>query len=152
MGTTEAYTSFSKEKDFGTTSSLPDELLDALNKNKALKHVKRTVALHKACKMQSDPFYKSTKELLKLIPGIKIVELKSKCGHDGFDTLNGDSKQSALNLMNKAIEKKADYIVCTSPYCESHLLLCQREGSWRLADIEIGDVYQLLLSSLEGEV
>ena len=52
--------------------------------------------------------------------------------------------------MKEAGKKGAEYIVCTSPYCEAHLLLCQREGSWRLTDVEIGDVYQLLLASLEG--
>ena len=149
LGTPEAYASFSKEKEFGNISALPEELLRVASKNKDFKPIKKTVALHKACKMEKDPFYNSTKELLKLIPGIKVVELKDKCGHDGFDNLDANSKHNAVNLMKEAVKKGAEYIVCTSPYCEAHLLLCQREGSWRLTDIEVGDVYQLLLASLE---
>ena len=99
--------------------------------------------------MEKDPFYDATKKLLKLIPGISIVELEGKCGHNKFDSLDGNSKKSALNLFSEATKKGADTILCTSPYCESHLLLSQREGSWRSTDIEITDVYKLLLSSLE---
>ena len=54
--------------------------------------------------------------------------------------------------MKEAVGQGAEYIVCTSPYCESYLLLCQREGSWCSVDIKVGDVYQLILSSLTGDV
>jgi len=53
--------------------------------------------------------------------------------------------------MKEAVSKDVDMIVCTSPYCESHLLLSQRKGSWRSVDIEVTDVYKVLLSSLEGD-
>ena len=150
MATPEAYNSFSDDKNYHNISALPEELLKRAAKKKNLQPINRTIAVHKACKMQYDPFYKSTLEILRLIPGIKIVELKGKCGHESFDKLNGDLKQTALNLIKESKKKKADFIVCTSPYCLSHLLLCQREGSWRLSDIEIGDVYQLLLESYGG--
>ena len=152
IGTPEAFASFSKDKNYKNISSLPEELLRIATKKKGFSPIKRTVAIHHACSMEYDSFYNSTKELLKLIPGIKIVELKAKCNHNGFEKLDGNSKQSAINLMKKARDKKADYIVCTSPYCEAYLLLCQRQGSWRSVDIEIGDVYQLVLSSLEGDI
>jgi Fe-S oxidoreductase len=101
--------------------------------------------------MEKDPFYDSAKKLLGLIPGLKIVELKSKCGHNSFDKINGESKEFALKLMNEAANKGAKLVICTSPNCESHLLMCHREGSWRSVDIEISDVYRLLYSSLTGE-
>ena len=56
-----------------------------------------------------------------------------------------------IGLIASCVKKGADIIICTSPYCESHLLLCSREGSWRSSDIEISDVNKVLLSSLEGE-
>ena len=71
------------------------------------------------------------------------------CGHRGFDSLDAESKATAIHLIEKSVGRDADTIVCTSPYCESHLLMCQREGSWRSIDIEITDVYKLLLSSLD---
>jgi len=149
LGTPEAFVTFSKEKDFGTVSSLPGELLKKLKELKGFSPIKKTVAIHRACMMEKDPFYDATKKLLKLIPEISIVELDGKCGHNKFDSLDGNSKKSALNLFSEATKKGADTILCTSPYCESHLLLSQREGSWRSTDIEITDVYKLLLSSLE---
>ena len=153
IATPEAYLSFSKEKDFGNkVLSLPDKLLKLFSKKTNLKKLNIVVALHKACTLENDLFYSSTKKLLSLIPGLKIVELNEKCGQDGFENLNGDAKQKTLNFMNKAKKKNADFIVCTSPYCLSHFLLCNREGSWQFSDIQIIDAYQLLLSSYEGDI
>jgi len=149
LGTPESFFSFSNEKDFGKVVSLPDELLKAVKGSKDFSPTKKTVAIHRACLMEKDPFYESTVKLLKLIPGINVIEIDGKCGHKGFESLDADSKTFALNLMKKTVEKDADIILCTSPYCESHLLMCQREGSWRSVDVEITDVYKLLLSSLE---
>jgi len=149
IGTPEAFVTLSKEKDFKNVSSLPKELLIKLQKLKGFSQIKKTVAIHSSCLMENDPFIETTKKLLKLIPGISIIELKGKCGHKGFDSLDSKSKKYALNLFNEAVKKGADTIICTSPYCESHFLLCNREGSWQSTDIEITDVYKLLLSSLE---
>ena len=141
-----------KEKNFGKVSSFPDELLKSIKELKNLTPINKTVAIHRACTIENDPFYETIKKLLGLIPKVNIVELEKKCGHSGFENLNGDSKQSAINLMNEAAEKGADIILCTSPYCESHLLMSQREGSWRSADITITDVYRFLLSSMNGDM
>jgi hypothetical protein len=89
--------------------------------------------------------------LLEKIPGIKIVELNKKCGNSNFNEIDEKSKKDAINIMKKAVEKGANSIVCTSPYCQSHLLLCSREGSWRSNEVEITNVYQILLESLTGE-
>jgi len=151
LATPEAYLSFSKEKEFeNKTVSLPDDLLKLYSKKTNLKNLNIIVVIHKACQLENDPFFDSTKKLLSLIPGVKIVELNEKCGQNSFENLNGDAKQKSLKLMNEAKKKNADFIVCTSPYCLSHILLCNREGSWRFSDIEIIDAYQLLLSSYEG--
>jgi len=152
LGTPEVFSSFSKEKDFGTILSLPDELLKTMKKSKDFSPVKKTVAIHRACGMENDPFYETTKKLLELMPGITIVELNGRCEHRGLENLDGDSKEAALNLMKEAVRKGADMIACTSPYCESHLLLSRREGSWRSVDVEVTDVYKLLLSSLGGDI
>lgn len=149
--TPEAYFSFSKDKNYENIVSFVEEIYDKARKYKGFKPLNKTIAIHHACKMESDPFYDTTKKLLKLVPGIKIVELKDKCGHNGFDSLDGKSKQTAINLVKKASDKGADTIVCTSPYCLSHLLLCFREGSWRVSDIEISDVFQILSSSITGD-
>jgi Fe-S oxidoreductase len=150
LGTPEAFVTFSKEKDFVKISTLPDELLKKFKTKKDFSTLKMTVAIHKACQMENDPFYEPTKSLLKLIPGISIVELKDKCGQMGFDGLDSKSKQNTLKLLSKAVKNDVDAIVCTSPYCESHMQLCLREGSWRTTDIKITDVYRLLFTSLEG--
>ena len=151
LGTPESYDTFSKDKDYKKISKLVDVLLKKAEKIKDFKPINLTIALHPACNMEKDPFYDSAKKLLGLIPGLKIVELKSKCGHNSFDKINGESKEFALKLMNEAANKGAKLVICTSPNCESHLLMCHREGSWRSVDIEISDVYRLLYSSLTGE-
>ena len=151
ISTPEAFSSLSDDKNYANVVSIVDELLNTLKNFKDLKPVKKTVALHKACDMENDPFYQTTKELLEIIPGIKLVEINNKCGNSNFNKIDGKSKKDALNIMEKAVENGADSIVCTSPYCQSHLLLCSREGSWRSNDIDITDVYQILLKSLTGE-
>jgi len=152
LATPESYNSFSKEKKFGKISSLPSELIRIIKNNNILNPINKTIALHPACNMRQDPLYDSIKQLLIKIPEIKIVELTKKCGNNNFDHLDGNSKISAINLMHEASKKGADTIICTSPYCESHLMLCNREGSWRSEEVEISDVYQILLSSIEGEI
>ena len=151
LGTPESFFSFSKEKYFGTISSLPDELLNVAKKSKGFAPIEKTVSIHRACAIENDPFYKTTKKLLDLIPGLTIVELNGQCEHRGLENFDGNSKETALHLMREAVSKDVDMIVCTSPYCESHLLLSQRKGSWRSVDIEVTDVYKVLLSSLEGD-
>ena len=151
LPTPESFLTFSKEKKLGEILSFPDELYKIAKKYKKFNPVNKTVAIHHACQLEEDPFYDSVKRLIKLIPGVKIVHLdKAKCGNNGFQELNGESKKYAINILNKASEKNADMVICTSPYCESHLMLCQREGSWRTVDVEITDIYKLILSSLEG--
>jgi thioredoxin reductase/ferredoxin len=152
LATPESYSSFLKEKYANNVSSLTEEFLKFFSKNsKLLKPLNKTIAIHHACSMKKDPFYESIKKLLELIPEIKIIELKDKCGQKGFNHLDGKSKVTAVNLMKKAVSKNADLILCTSPYCESHLMLCSREGSWRTVDIEISDIYKVLLSSITGD-
>lgn len=148
IGTPEAFATLSKDKDFKNVSSFPKELLIKLQKLKGFSQIKKTVSIHSSCLIENDPFIEEIKKLLKLIPGISIIELKGKCGFKEFYSLDSKSKKYALNLFNEAVKKDVDTIICTSPYCESHLLLCNREGSWQSTDIEITDVYKLLLSSL----
>ncbi len=150
LGTPESFSTFSNEKNFGKITSLTEELLIGLRDSKDFAPINKTIAVHHSCLMEKEPFYESTIKLLKLIPGIKVINIDGKCGHNGFESLNADSKKNALNLMKKVEEKGADMILCTSPYCESHLLMCQREGSWRSVNIKVTDVYKLLISSLEG--
>ena len=151
IGTPEAYSSFSKDNDYQNVLSVVDEILNKIKNIKKLHPINLTVAIHKACEIDEDPFYHPIKHILSLIPGLNLVELNGKCGHDGFEKIDGDSKQSAINLINEASEKGAEQIICTSPYCESHLLMCLREGSWQCVDIEITDVFRILLSSIKGD-
>jgi len=151
VGTPEAFSSLSKEKQFGKIISLPEVLLNKI-KTRDLKQVNLRIGIHHACKMEKDPFIEPVRKILKKIPGVKIIELKGICGQSAFENLNGESKQKAVNLMKEASEKNADVILCTSPYCEAHLKLCHREGSWRNVDIELTDIYNALHSSLIGEL
>jgi len=151
VGTPEAFSYFSKNKDYKNVTSIVDELFLEIKKIKTLFPINKTVAIHKACGIDNDPFYDATKNILNLIPGLKIVELPSKCGQSRFEKINGDSKQSAIDLMKEANKKGAETIICTSPYCESHLQMCSREGSWRIVDINITDVYNVILSSIDGD-
>ena len=146
IGTPEAFASFSNDNNYKNVTSVVDEFLKSVKKNKNLNKIKKTVALHRSCRMDNDPFYHSTKLLLRHIPGLNVIELEGNCGHDNFNKIDGESKQNAIDLMNEAAEKGADIIICTSPYCESHLLMCSREGSWRAVDIEISPLTLSLIS------
>jgi Fe-S oxidoreductase len=151
ISTPEAFVNLSKNKKFGEISSIVDELVDRFKNSNKLKNLELTVALHKACNMENDPFYKTTRDLLNNIPGLKIIELKKRCGHNNFYRIDAKTKMDAVELMREASEKDADIILCTSPYCQSHLLLCSREGSWQSADIEISDIFQIFLKSIKGD-
>ena len=91
-----------------------------LKKSNKFKHVNKVIAIHRACHLNKDPFIDDTKNLLNLIPGVSTIELKDECGFNGFDNLNADSKIKSLKLINTAIERNADMIISTSPYCTSH--------------------------------
>ena len=151
IATPEAFNSFSKSKDFGKILKFPDLLLKNINKIR-LNPLKLTIGLHHACNLDNDSFKNIVKNILKKIPGIKIVELKGCCGQSGFENLNAKSKHKAVSLMKDAKRLGVDLILCTSPNCQSHLLLCNREGSWRDVDIEISDIYSLLLCSYNGDI
>lgn len=152
IGTPEAYLSFLKDNDYQNILSVVDEILNKIKDIKKLHQINLTVAIHKACEMNEDPFYLPIKHILSLIPGLNMVELNGNCGHSGFEKIDGDSKQSAINLLKEASGKGVEQIICTSPYCESHLLMCLREGSWQSIDIEITDVFKILLSSIKGDI
>ncbi|MBU0497231.1 MAG: 4Fe-4S binding protein, partial [Candidatus Thermoplasmatota archaeon] len=152
LATPEAYTSFTNQPHTTQFTALPKELHAILNTTKSLKSPIKTIALHPACSLKPDPFYQPTKELLKKIPGITIIDLPQKCGESKFEQITGQSKQIGLSLMHEAAAHNADVILCTSPYCESHLQLCQREGSWRSVDIAIGTLYTFLTTALGDEM
>ena len=147
----EAFISFSKNKKFGQIVKFPDLLLKNIDKKK-LKQINLTVGIHHACKIDEDPFVNTIRKILNKIPGIKTVDLKDTCGQSGFEDLNANSKQKAINLMKKASDLGVDVILCTSPNCQAHLLLCHRQGSWRSIDIQITDIYSILNSSLNGDM
>jgi coenzyme F420-reducing hydrogenase delta subunit len=149
IGTPESYVNFSKLNEYKNIVTLPNILYNKLKKIKDFNTINKTVAIHQPYHLDNDPFYDATKKLLSLIPGISIVLLKEKCNHNGFNKLNSDTRENSLKIIREANEKCADMIICTSPYCESHLLLCQREGSWRTIDMDIKDVYSLILNSLD---
>ncbi len=151
LATPEAFTTFTNQPHTTQFTVLPKELHALLSTKKPLKSPIKTIALHPACSLKSDPFYQPTKELLKKIPGITIIDLPQKCGESKFEQITGQSKQIGLSLMHKATDHSADVILCTSPYCESHLQLCQREGSWRSVDITIGNLYTFLTATLGDE-
>ncbi|MFE3845337.1 FAD-dependent oxidoreductase [Thermoplasmatota archaeon] len=148
LGTPESFNTFSKLKEYKNIESLPNILYNKLKNSKGFYPIKKTVAIHSSCHLKKDPFIGSTKKLIKLIPGISIVELEDKCCNNGFTNLNVESKESVLKILSEANEKDVDTIICTSPNCESHFLLCQRKGSWLTTDIEITDVYSILMKSL----
>ena len=151
IATPEAYQTFSQEKTMKTMDSLPHELITKIEKKTVPLSHPLTIALHPACALDNDPFYEEIKTFLQKIPQITLVELTTPCHHTGFQHLTGDTKLSALYLMEEAVHHHADMILCTSPYCQAHLLLSQRTGSWRPVEIEITDVYSVLLSLLQGE-
>ena len=151
VATPEAYHSLSEEKQMVPLQALPEKIITQLQRNKLPSHQPMTIALHPACAMDQDPFYPMIKEFLSQIPDIKVVELSESCHHTHFEKLSGDTKLAGLHLMEKAIQLKAQMILCTSPYCQAHLLLCQRKGSWRPVEIDITDIYSFLLSLIQGD-
>jgi len=150
MGSPEAYLTFINDNIYETITPLPSELLTIFKEKNEFSSIKKTIAIHPACSLETDPFYESTKDLLSLIPGVKIITLQSSCDHNRFMTINAHQKESVNLLIQEAEKQGADIIICTSPYCLSHLLMNHREGSWSTSNIVISDIYQLLLSSLNG--
>jgi len=148
LGTPESFNTFSKSEKYNKIESLPNILYTKLKNSKDFKPINKKIAIHSACHMDEDPYYETTINLLELIPGISIIELDNKFCDNGFEKLNADSKQKALKILYEADEKDVDILLCTSPNCESHFQLCQREGSWLSTDIEISNVYNLMIKSL----
>ncbi len=151
LPTPESYLSFSEDPAYNQLiTALPKILLQKIKQNpKKFTPKQKTIALHPACSLKEDPFYQITKKIVHLLPGLRIIELGSSCGNTNFTHLDGDAKTKARKLLQHAVSQGAEALLCTSPYCETHLMLCQRQGSWQMVDIEITDLYRFLATALE---
>jgi Fe-S oxidoreductase len=97
------------------------------------------------------------REILSRIPGLETVEMahhgkRSLCcgaGGGGFwlDTLKGE--RLAEIRLDEAVEAGADMLVTACPYCLA-MFEASRESDSRYADLEILDIGELVLRSLEG--
>ncbi|MGA1793629.1 MAG: FAD-dependent oxidoreductase [Thermoplasmatota archaeon] len=150
VATPEAYNSLRAENHSIKISSFIDEVHNHLIGGDKLSPLDMTVAVHPACSLPDDPFLGHFRKILELIPGIKVIETVGKCGQSGFFSPDGKRIEKAIGILKSAQEKGADMVICTSPNCHSHLLLSQRDGSWNDTDMEVGDIYGIILSSMGG--
>jgi Fe-S oxidoreductase len=135
-------------------------LLDVLKDKKAVfrKSLPYTVAYHDACYLgRHNQIYNPPRELIAMIPGIKLVEMKMKmdealcCGGGGgrmFAEVEEEPKLSYTRLY-QAIDAGADVIATACPWCFT--MLWNAAKDLQLTDrIRVMDITGILKESMDS--
>ena len=86
------------------------------------------VTYHDSCRLgrMGDKLYEAPRELIKKIPGVDFVEMRSIkndalcCGVSTFKGCNEFTRILRQNRINEAIETGADYLIVPCPKCLTH--------------------------------
>ncbi len=125
--------------------SMPEAILNAVDDGSLLSEVNKNVALHLSCSMDEDPFAQPTLALLALIPGLEVTVLEGGCGGKAFKEELDTTEAKAL--ISKAKEQGATEIVCTSSFCQAHLMAANDDDS-----IKVTDLYSLVYEAVGGDL
>jgi heterodisulfide reductase subunit D len=97
--------------------------------------------------------YGPPRELLGLIPGIKLVEMQRSrenalcCGTSAWMECSGCSKAMQIERLKEALATGAHTLVTACPKCQIHLTCAQQTAE---LDLKVRDLYTLLLDRLNG--
>ena len=120
-----------------------------------LKPVNRTITYHDPCDLgRNSGIYDEPREILRAIPGLKLVEMKDNreyalcCGGGGdMEMADADVAQAvARGRILQAQETGADLIVTACQQCKRTLLGAARRNRIRIRTL---DIVELLRESLE---
>jgi len=100
-----------------------------------------TVALHSCLDRDADV------ELLFKVPGLNVVVIGGDCGQTGWTSPSAQTREKAMQLLERAESKGADVLLVDSAECLTHLRAMQM--GWRERGIEVVDIYTFILSRLK---
>jgi Fe-S oxidoreductase len=91
-------------------------------------HSEIKVTYHDSCRMGrlGDKLYDKPRELIKKIPGVKLIEMENIkddancCGVSAFSNCNEFTHILRENRINEAINTNADYLIVPCPKCLTH--------------------------------
>lgn len=126
--------------------SLPGFLKDHLDKN-VFKSADEKIAFHGACG-ERGAFTSESLALLRMVPGLEIIEIKPECGESGWLEANAETRKQGLALLREAELKCAKILVVDSPRCLMHLKATLK--GWRESQVRVIDVYSFLASRIKG--
>jgi NADPH-dependent glutamate synthase beta subunit-like oxidoreductase/Fe-S oxidoreductase/coenzyme F420-reducing hydrogenase delta subunit len=124
--------------------SLPQLLTGKLRFNNA----DMTVAYHRSC-ADGGNFDEHCLELLKEIPGLKIVELDGKCGDTGWRFVGSGSRETGQALLESAEKTGADILISSSSRCTAHLGALK--SGWCQSGIEVLDMFSFLVRYISAD-
>ena len=86
------------------------------------------VTYHDSCRIgrMADKLYNSPREIIKKIPGVKLIEMENIkddancCGVSAFSNCNEFTHILRENRINEAINTNADYLIVPCPKCLTH--------------------------------
>ncbi len=101
--------------------------------------------------------YEEPRELLSLIPELKITEMEHSgrstvcCGNNAFINCDAHSKQIQIKRLQEAKTAGAELLITACPKCMIHLTCAirdrLRQGSWKM---EIRDIISVLADRIAG--
>jgi len=99
-----------------------------LEKIRIPQETKIKVTYHDSCRLGrlADKVYEAPRELIKLIPGVELVEMENIkddancCGVSAFMGCNESSRILRQNRIKEAINTGADYLIVPCPKCLTH--------------------------------
>jgi len=106
-----------------------------------------TIAYHRSCS-EGDEFDCHCLDLLRQVPGLKIIEIEGKCGDTGWRFVDSGSRDKGAALFKKAEEANVDIIISSSTRCTAHLGALK--SGWCQSGVDVLDVFSFLASNLRG--
>ena len=99
-----------------------------LEKIRIPQETKIKVTYHDSCRLGrlADKVYEAPRELIKLIPGVELVEMENIkddancCGVSAFMGCNESTRILRQNRINEALDTGAEYLIVPCPKCLTH--------------------------------
>lgn len=120
--------------------------------------VRTTVTYHDSCHLgRSEGIYDQPRELIKAVPGVKIVEMKRHkenancCGGPLTTAFPDLAIQVGLDRIREALETGAEKLITSCPQCYIHLRKCSLEVGGKIEILDLTSfIYEAMRKTREG--
>jgi Fe-S oxidoreductase len=118
-----------------------------------------TVTYHDSCHLgRSEGIYDQPRQLIKAVPGVKIVEMKRNrenancCGGPLTTAFPDLAIQVGLERIQEALETGAEKLITSCPQCYIHLRKCSLEAGGKIEILDLSSfIYEAMQKNKEAK-